>query len=87
MAGSLDKNKYEIDMSPGLTVRELLKELSYLAGPGFADSVYDPAGRRLNEYITIFINSKEIRSLAGLDTRLKAGDVVTILPPMAGGLD
>jgi molybdopterin converting factor small subunit len=39
----------------------------------------------MNEYLAVFVNSRDARSLEGPDTVLTAGDVVTILPPMAGG--
>ena len=31
------------------------------------------------------MNAREARSLRGPDTALKTGDVITIMPPMAGG--
>jgi molybdopterin converting factor small subunit len=33
----------------------------------------------------VFVNSNNIRDLAGVDTPLKAGDVVTFLPAVSGG--
>lgn len=36
-------------------------------------------------HINVFVNEEHIRWLAGLDTPLKATDVVTILPAVSGG--
>jgi molybdopterin converting factor small subunit len=84
-ASVLPRRTYEIDARPGLTLRDVLVLLSRDAGPGFREKVYDPSGGKMNEYFTVFVNSREARSLAGLDTILQPGDVITMMPPMAGG--
>lgn len=80
-----DRPSYEFDVKPGMTVRGIFEELSRHSGPGFDRMIYDAATGRMNEHIAVFVNSREVRSLQGLDTELKDGDVITILPPMAGG--
>ncbi|HEY3273587.1 MAG TPA: MoaD/ThiS family protein [Methanocella sp.] len=77
----------EIDAWPGMTLRDLLVQLSGEGGPDFREKVYDPETGKMNEYITIFVNSREARSLHGPDTHLEPGDAVTIMPPMAGGCE
>jgi molybdopterin converting factor small subunit len=81
----LPRRSYEVDSRPGLTLRDVLVLLSRDAGPGFREKVYDPATGKMNEYLTVFVNSREARSLAGPGTILEPGDVITIMPPMAGG--
>ena len=39
----------------------------------------------LRRFINIYINDEDVRFLSGLDTPLKDGDSVTILPAVAGG--
>ena len=39
----------------------------------------------LRRFINIYINDEDVRFLGGLDTPLKDGDSVTILPAVAGG--
>jgi molybdopterin converting factor small subunit len=75
----------QIDAPPGMTLRDLLIMLSRDAGTGFEEKVYDRETDRMNEHISVFINSREARSLRGPDTHLEPGDTVTIMPPMAGG--
>ncbi len=80
-----DRPSYLLEARPGMTVRDLFKVLSEHSGTNFDREIYDLKSGRMNEHIAAFVNSREIRSLEGLDTKLKDGDVITILPPMAGG--
>jgi len=83
--GLFDRPSYLFNAKDGMTVRGILEELSKHAGHDYRMKIYDTASGKVNEYIVIFVNSREIRALEGPDTRLKDGDVITILPPMAGG--
>lgn len=42
-------------------------------------------GTNLKPGIKIIINGRDIDYLNGLDTQLKDGDVIVIIPPIAGG--
>jgi len=86
-ASVLPRRSYEVEPRPGMTLRDLLAELSRNGGPGFREKVYDPGTEKMNEYVTVFVNSREARTLRGPDSRLEPGDVVTIMPPMAGGCE
>ena len=39
----------------------------------------------LRRHLNVFVNSDNVRDLAGVDTALTAGDVVTFLPAVSGG--
>ena len=39
----------------------------------------------LNRYVNVYVNDEDVRVLQGLDTEVGAGDVLVILPAMAGG--
>ena len=39
----------------------------------------------LNRYVNVYLNDEDVRVLDGLDTSVKDGDTVVILPAMAGG--
>jgi len=67
----------------GNTVREILEHLDHRY-PGFKDRVVLEDGR-LHPFITVYLNDEDIYFLNGLDTPVKEGDVVSILPAMAGG--
>lgn len=58
------------------TVKELLEELPGRYGPTFAQYL---AG------CIVFVNGRNIALLKGKRTKLKAGDEVSLFPPVAGG--
>lgn len=64
------------------TVGELLERLDHMY-PGFKSSVLDNG--QLHRFVNIFLNDEDIRFLQQLETPLKDGDVVSILPALAGG--
>jgi sulfur-carrier protein len=39
----------------------------------------------LRRFVNVYLNDEDVRFLAGLDTPVKDGDTVTVLPAVAGG--
>ncbi|HEY8819970.1 MAG TPA: MoaD family protein [Dehalococcoidia bacterium] len=64
-------------------VDELLRNLDS-DYPGFLHQVQGDDGQ-LHRFVNIYVNDEDIRYLEKLDTPLKNGDVVSILPALAGG--
>ncbi len=54
------------------------------AYPGVARRIMDDQGR-IRRYVNVFVNSENSRCLDNEKTILKDGDVVHILPSVAGG--
>ena len=52
--------------------------------PGVSGQLFDDAGE-LNRYVNVYLNDEDVRVLDGLATPVGAGDVLVILPAMAGG--
>ena len=52
--------------------------------PGFLSRVVVEEGE-LRPYVNVFVGSENVRSSAGLDTPVSDGDVVSIIPAVAGG--
>jgi MoaD family protein len=52
--------------------------------PGFLQRVVVDAGE-IRPYVNVFVGSHNVRSISGLDTPLSEGDVVSIIPAVAGG--
>ncbi|MCH9718760.1 MAG: MoaD/ThiS family protein [Actinomycetia bacterium] len=50
---------------------------------GFAERVIEDG--QLRKFINVYLNDEDVRFLAGLATDVADGDVVTILPAVAGG--
>ena len=67
----------------GDTVGQVLKDLEKNF-PGLKGRITDPQGK-LNLFIIIFLNDQDIRFKKELDTPLQEGDVLSILPAIAGG--
>jgi molybdopterin synthase sulfur carrier subunit len=52
--------------------------------PGIKERICDEAGQ-VRRFVNIFVNGEDIRFLRQLDTPLKAGDELSIVPAIAGG--
>ncbi len=74
----------EIMLQNTITVGELLTELSKKYGKEFREYLYTQKGK-VHGYLSILVNGKSTNILQGLDTELKEGDTVAILPPVGGG--
>ena len=67
----------------GETVAEVFADLTSRY-PGLADQLLDGNGT-LHRFVNVYLNDDDIRYLEQLDTKVGAGDVVSILPAVAGG--
>ena len=65
------------------TIRDLLERIEQ-THPALYPNVCDETGA-VRRHLNIFINADNVRDLDGLQTRLKNGDVVTIVPAVSGG--
>ncbi|MDH6101565.1 MoaD/ThiS family protein [Chrysosporum ovalisporum ANA283AFssAo] len=67
----------------GNNVAELFDSLeeSY---PGIKSRLFDEKGQA-RRFLNFYVNSEDIRYLNGIDTPLKDGDEVSIVPAVAGG--
>ena len=77
------ENKKRLEVEAG-SVEQVLAEITGRY-PALKDRIFDngePA-RHLN----IYVNGKEIHTLAGVETALNEGDEVALVPAMAGGTD
>ena len=67
----------------GSTVQEVFDDID-TKFPGFKAQVYGPDGK-LHRFVNIYLNDEDIRYTGGVDTALKPGDQLDILPALAGG--
>jgi len=67
----------------GSTVAALIEDLE-TRYPGFKDRLCDDDGS-LKRFINLYVNGEDIRYAKGLDTSLKDGDEVSIIPAVSGG--
>jgi sulfur-carrier protein len=66
----------------GGTVRAVIEHLEG-AHPGLRDRLLDDKGIR--RFVNVYLGDEDVRFLEGLDTPLKAGDELSIIPAIAGG--
>jgi molybdopterin converting factor small subunit len=65
------------------TVRAALENLERSQSALYRN-VCDETGK-LRRHLNVFVNSDNVRDLDGVNTTLRSGDVVTILPAVSGG--
>ncbi len=71
--------------SEKVTVDKVLKTLSKQHGTSFIDYVYDDKTHEPKGFLQFLINGTSASTMKGLQTELKDGDVLAILPPVGGG--
>jgi sulfur-carrier protein len=52
--------------------------------PGIRERICDESGQ-VRRFVNIFVNGEDIRFLQHLDTPVKSGDELSIVPAIAGG--
>ncbi len=67
----------------GSTLGEVLAALE-AAHPGFQERLFDDSGA-LRKFVNVFVADDDVRYLDGLDTKVPAGETVSIIPAVAGG--
>ena len=67
----------------GSTVGEVIDDL-VLRFPGTSTHLKAPDGG-VHRFVNVYVNDEDIRYLGKLDTPVKDGDQVSILPAVAGG--
>ncbi len=68
-----------------ITVRQLLEILSSLHGKEFVEYVYDIRSQKVKGFLQFLVNGKSTSTAEGLETVMRDGDVLAILPPVGGG--
>ncbi len=68
----------------GGTLRECIDSLE-ASYPGLKERLCEDGGE-LRRFVNVYVNGDDVRFLQGLQTPLKAGDEVSIVPAVAGGV-
>ena len=80
-----DEAVLEMEMD-NTTLGGLLEELSNSYGKDFRDLIFDTGTKKVRGHNQICVNTRHYIFLQDqLDTELKEGDVVALIPPVAGG--
>ena len=80
-----DEAVLEMEMD-NATLGGLLEELFNRYGKVLRDLIFDPETKKVRSHNQICVNTRHYIFLQDqLDTELKDGDVVALIPPVAGG--
>jgi sulfur-carrier protein len=71
----------EVEAS-GANVRELLEDLAERI-PALGAKVY--AEGELQSFVNVYVDGEDVRTQSGLETPVREGSTVILLPAMAGG--
>lgn len=66
------------------TLREVIDRLVAKYGDAFRDRIFDSSGNP-RKLLNFYVNGKNVSFLKQLETQLKDGDKVLILPTVSGG--
>ena len=66
----------------GETVREVLEDLSFRY-PALEAQLFD--GGSLAPFVNVYLGGEDVRTLDGLETRVRENSTLILLPAMAGG--
>jgi molybdopterin synthase sulfur carrier subunit len=78
----LTSDKAEVEAGGG-TIREVVDDLDRQF-PGFKERMCDDNGE-LRRFVNVYVGEEDIRFLEGLDTKIPEGELVSIIPAVAGG--
>jgi molybdopterin synthase sulfur carrier subunit len=67
----------------GSNVKALLDDLNKHY-PGIKERICDESGQ-LRRFVNVYVNGDDIRFLQNLETALKEGDNISLVPAIAGG--
>jgi molybdopterin converting factor small subunit len=76
------QNQSEVNVSAA-TVSEAMDQL-VTQFPALKPHLYNDEGE-LRSFVNLFVNDESVRDLDGVDTSLKDGDRLMIIPSIAGG--
>jgi molybdopterin synthase sulfur carrier subunit len=78
------ERKVEVDVPSGSNITTLMGLLHQKYGQEAGAKVFKSDGS-MSHVLIILVNGTDIRHLDGMDTELQGGDVVVVMPIIAGG--
>jgi MoaD family protein len=79
------KREEVVDLDDQATVRTLLSKLVEEYGVKFRDYIFDPVSKEPRGHLQFLMDGRNVALMQGLETILKEGASLAILPPVGGG--
>ena len=78
-------SSFPLELAPGTTIREMLDQVFEMYGEPMIDEVMNKERTDLAPYYKVLVNGRNSKLMHYMDTVLEDGQVVHIMPPVAGG--
>jgi molybdopterin synthase sulfur carrier subunit len=79
------RSQDELQLEENAPLSQLLDKLAADFGKSFNPEVYEPAKKEVKPAFVVMVNGVLMAQLNGVETRLKNGDEVILMPLMTGG--
>jgi molybdopterin synthase sulfur carrier subunit len=79
------RREEEIDIEDDSSISDLLVVLSERHGESFKKAVYEAGGKDIKSNFIATVNGYLLNQLNGVETKLKNGDHVVLMPIVSGG--
>ena len=78
-------SSFTLELAPGTTIREMLDQVFETYGEPMIVEVMNEERTDLAPYYKVLVNGRNSKLMHYMDTVLENGQVVHIMPPVAGG--
>ena len=75
---------FDKETEEGTTVGDVIRKLA-AEHQAFSEIIFDTKSDKLSSQVAIVLNDRLLEALKGLDTNIKDGDIIRLLPVVAGG--
>ena len=79
------KQAEQVKLEENASVSDLLSLLAQKYGDPFKKAVYEPKGLDLKPHHILSVNGLLLNQLNGIETKLKGGDHIILMPVVTGG--
>jgi molybdopterin synthase sulfur carrier subunit len=81
----MNKTQEDVELPQSVSLYNLLDKLALEFGSPFNPDVYEPTKKEVKPMFMVLVNGILMGQLNGVNTKLKDGDTVMIMPLMTGG--
>jgi len=79
------RREEEVEVEAGSSIRDLLVVLIGKHGESFKKAIYEAGGKDIKSNFIATVNGYLLNQLSGVETKLKDGDHVVLMPIVSGG--